>query len=118
MLSSLAPREGRRRRGRGTLVGVVVDVLSCSNMEWYLHSIPPYAFGPLINGHGRERCNPKRPLCIRALLNDHHIGLEKPVTCIRLSSYVFDSSTSTKRQGHMLSTQNVLADGPHVRKIS
>jgi hypothetical protein len=24
------------------------------------------------NGHGRERGNPKRPLCIEALLNDHH----------------------------------------------
>jgi hypothetical protein len=50
------------------------------------------------NGHGRERCNPEWPLCIGALFNDHHIGLEKLVTCIRLSSYAFGSSTSTKRQ--------------------
>jgi hypothetical protein len=64
------------------------------------------------NGHDQERCNPKRPLCIGALLNDHHIGLEKPMTCTGLSSYAFGSSTSTKRQGHILSTQNVLADGP------
>jgi hypothetical protein len=34
------------------------------------------------------------------------------VTCIRLSSYAFGLSTSTKRQGHMLSIENVLADGP------
>jgi hypothetical protein len=51
------------------------------------------------NGHGWERCNPKRPLCIRALLNDHHIWLKKLVACIRLSSNAFGSSTSTKRQG-------------------
>jgi hypothetical protein len=70
------------------------------------------------NGHGRERCNPKRPLCIGALLNDHHIGLKKLVACIRLSSYAFGSSTSTKMQGHMLSTRNILADDPRVRRVS
>jgi hypothetical protein len=32
-------------------------------------------------------------------LNDLYIGLKKPVACIRLSSYAFGSSTSTKRQG-------------------
>jgi hypothetical protein len=32
-------------------------------------------------------------------LNDHHIELQKLVACIRLSSYAFGSSTSTKRQG-------------------
>jgi hypothetical protein len=58
------------------------------------------------NGHGRERCNPKRHLCIGALLNDHHIGLEKLVTCIRLSSYAFGLLTSTQRQGAYVENQN------------
>jgi hypothetical protein len=49
---------------------------------WYIHS--PFVYSGwgtsilylLIHGHGRERCNPKRPICIRALLNDHPIGLK------------------------------------------
>jgi hypothetical protein len=49
------------------------------------------------NGHGWGRYNPKWPLYIGALLNDLHI--EKPMTCIRFSSYAFGSSTFTKRQG-------------------
>jgi hypothetical protein len=71
---------------------LIVDVLSCSDMEWYdvdpwymhnlfvysgwghLHSTP---FDPLIKwSYGRERCNLKRLLCIQALLNGHPIGLK------------------------------------------
>jgi hypothetical protein len=88
------------------------------------------------NGHGRERYNPKRPLCIGALLNDLHI--EKPVTYIRFSSYAFGSSTLTKRQGAYVGHQKGPrgrsgheagrsavrtvrgggADGPRVRRVS
>jgi hypothetical protein len=64
------------------------------------------------NGHSWERCSPKRPVCIGALLNDHHIGLKKMVACIRVSWYAFGSSTSTKRQGAYVEHQNILADGP------
>jgi hypothetical protein len=48
---------------------------------WYMHS--PFVYSGwgdtsilylLIHGHGRERCNMKRPICTRALLNDHPIG--------------------------------------------
>jgi hypothetical protein len=67
------------------------------------------------NGHGQERCNPKRLLCIGALLNDHHIGLKKLVACIRLSSYAFGSLTFTKSHGHILSTRNILVDSPALR---
>jgi hypothetical protein len=42
----------------------------------HLHSNP---FDQLIKWSWRERCSPKRPLCIGALLNDHHIGSKKPV---------------------------------------
>jgi hypothetical protein len=100
---------------------LIVDILSCSNMEWYDYELMVCAYSICLfrlggtsilfhlihwsNGHNRERCNPKRPLCIGALLNDHHNGLKNPVTCIRISSYAFGLSTSTKRQGHMLSTK-------------
>jgi hypothetical protein len=93
---------------------LIVDVLSCSNMKWYDDEPMVHAYSLCLfrlggtsillflihwsNGHDRERCNPKRPLCIGAPLNDHHIGLEKPMTSIRLSSYAFGSSTSTKGQ--------------------
>jgi hypothetical protein len=40
---------------------------------------------------------------------------EKLVTCIRLSAYAFGPSTSTQKQGHMLSIENDLADGLALR---
>jgi hypothetical protein len=78
------------------------------------------------NSHARERCNLKRPLCIRILLNDYPIRLKKSVTCLELNFYfrnkmtceiycfskgansssAFDSSSSIKRQGHVLSTKS------------
>jgi hypothetical protein len=81
---------------------LIVDVLCCSNMEWYDDEPMVHAYSLCLfrlggtsilfllihssNGHDRERYNPKWPLCIGALLNDHYIGLKKLVACIRLSS--------------------------------
>jgi hypothetical protein len=49
---------------------------------WYMHS--PFVYSgwghlhsiPFVHGHGRERCNLKRLVCIIALLNNHPIGLK------------------------------------------
>jgi hypothetical protein len=40
---------------------------------------------------------------------------EKSVTCIRLSAYAFGLSTSTQKQGHMLSIENDITDGLALR---
>jgi hypothetical protein len=89
---------------------------------WYMYT-PFVCFGgtsiPFLlihwsNGHDRERCNAKWPLYIGALLNDHHIGLKKLMACIRLSSYTFGSSTSTKRQGAYVELQKCPRGRPAV----
>jgi hypothetical protein len=83
-------------------------------MEWYDDEpmVHAYTFRSVCQMVVVEKdANPKRPLCIGALLNDHHIRLKKPVTYVRSSAYAFGLSTFTKRQGHMLSPL-LGADGP------
>ena len=64
------------------------------------------------NGHGRERCNPKRPLCIGALLNDHYIGLKSRWLASGLVHMLLLRQPPPKGKGHMLRAQIDRADGP------
>jgi hypothetical protein len=110
---------------------LIVDILSCSNMEWYDDEPMVHAYSLCLfrlggtsilfllihwsNGHDRERCNPKRPLCIGALLNDHHIGLKSWWLASGLVHMLLVRQPPQKGRGQMLSTRNVLADGPALR---
>jgi hypothetical protein len=91
------------------------------------------------SSHGRERCNHKRPLCIRTLLNNHPIRLKSrwlaspllltlgtkraEIYCFLKGADALGLSTSTKRQVHVLSKKMChwtvwpyRADGPWWRR--
>jgi hypothetical protein len=62
----------------------------------HLHSIP---FDPLIKWSWPRKMQSETTFMHWGSIEWLPYWIEKPVTCIRLSSYAFGSSTSTKRQG-------------------
>jgi hypothetical protein len=91
---------------------------------WYMHSPFVYlgwghlhsiSFDPLIKWSWPRKMQSETTFMHWGSIEWSPYWIEKQVTCIRLSSYAFGSSTSTKRQGHMLSARNDRADGPALR---
>jgi hypothetical protein len=102
-----------------------VVLSKCGMVRWWTHGtcIVPLSIQAggtsilylLIHGHGRERCNLKRPICIRALLNDHPIGLKSRWLASGLVHMFLVSQPTPKGKGHLLSTKICRADGPTLR---